>query len=115
MPKLSSADAATIAATELTHALQNPAPAAPFLKLGDEQLDAIKQLAKIFNTSTQQLKSDTHPLPRVKANKQCTALPAPQRVAAPVQPSLLANDLGRLAQGVGTRMPSGTNTIFFIP
>jgi hypothetical protein len=26
----------------------------------------------------------------------------------------LANDLGRLAQGIGTRMPSGTNTIFFI-
>ena len=26
----------------------------------------------------------------------------------------LANDLGRLAQGVGTRMPTGSNTIFFI-
>jgi hypothetical protein len=26
----------------------------------------------------------------------------------------LANDFGRLAQGVGTRMPSGTNTIVFI-
>ena len=26
-----------------------------------------------------------------------------------------ANDFGRLAQGVGTRMPTGTNTIFFIP
>ena len=26
----------------------------------------------------------------------------------------LANDLGRLAQGIGTRMPTGTNTIFFI-
>ena len=25
------------------------------------------------------------------------------------------NEIGRLAQGVGTRMPSGTNTIFFIP
>ena len=27
----------------------------------------------------------------------------------------LANDLGRLAQGVGTRMPTGTNMVFFIP
>ena len=27
----------------------------------------------------------------------------------------LANDLGQLAQGVGTRMPTGTDTIFFIP
>ena len=26
-----------------------------------------------------------------------------------------ANDFGRLAQGVGKRMPTGTNTIFFIP
>ena len=27
----------------------------------------------------------------------------------------LANDLGWLAQGVGTRIPTGTNTVFFIP
>ena len=26
----------------------------------------------------------------------------------------LANDLGCLAQGVGTRMPTGTNTVFFV-
>ena len=26
----------------------------------------------------------------------------------------LANDLCRLAQGVGTRMPTGTNTVFFV-
>ena len=26
-----------------------------------------------------------------------------------------ANEIGRLAQGVGTRIPSGENTIFFIP
>ena len=26
----------------------------------------------------------------------------------------LSNDLGRLAQGVGTRMPTGTNTVFFV-
>ena len=26
----------------------------------------------------------------------------------------LANDLGRLSQGVGTRMPTGTNTVFFV-
>ena len=26
----------------------------------------------------------------------------------------LANDLGLLAQGVSTRMPNGTNTVFFI-
>ena len=26
-----------------------------------------------------------------------------------------ANDFGRLAQGVGTRIPTDTNTIFFVP
>ena len=26
-----------------------------------------------------------------------------------------ANEIGELAQGVGTSMPSGTSTIFFIP
>ena len=26
-----------------------------------------------------------------------------------------ADDFGRLAQGIGTRMPQGTNAIFFIP
>ena len=28
--------------------------------------------------------------------------------------TIMANDLGRLAQGVGTRMTTGTNTVFFI-
>ena len=27
----------------------------------------------------------------------------------------MANEIGQLAQGVGTRIPYGTNTIFFIP
>ena len=29
--------------------------------------------------------------------------------------TILANDLGRLAKSVGTRMPTCTNTVFFIP
>ena len=32
----------------------------------------------------------------------------------PIWEKALANDLGRLAQGVGTRMPTGNNTIFFV-
>ena len=88
MPALSSADAATAAATALTHALANPAPAAPFVKLGDAQLEAIKQLSSIFETAIQQ-KNDTitHGLPRVNPSKQCSASPAPQRVVAPVPAS----------------------------
>jgi hypothetical protein len=36
-------------------------------------------------------------------------------VDAAIWKKACANDFGRLAQGVGTRMPTGTNTIFFIP
>ena len=32
-----------------------------------------------------------------------------------IRKNSFANEIGRLAQGVGTRMPYGTNTIFFIP
>ena len=36
-------------------------------------------------------------------------------VNAAIWQKACANDFGRLAQGVGTRMPTGTNTIFFVP
>ena len=73
MKLLSSLDAATTAAADLTHALLNPAPAAPFAHIGQEQTAALKQLANIFNSATntkaaQQKQSDTHPLPRVTAS-----------------------------------------------
>ena len=48
MPRMSSAGNATIAAKELTNALLNPAPAAPFATIGNDQLVALKQLALIF-------------------------------------------------------------------
>ena len=48
VPKLSSADNAARAAQELTEALLNPAPAAPFAMFGDETMMAIRHLATIF-------------------------------------------------------------------
>ncbi len=64
MPKLLSADNAMRAAQELTEALQNPAPAAPFAMLGSEKLGALKDLARIFSDA----------LPRVeKGNKPDSA------------------------------------------
>jgi hypothetical protein len=235
VPKTSSADAATDAARALADALANPAPAAPFARHGDAQMQAINELARIFTNTVQAAPSTTAnapahsprvavPSPRVptpapatpsnsgyrlrsryataplvaanlertanKANavidtttcqSPCDAqrkalaeltrifitsmpavqprvpVPAPSpRVPtpSPVTPLVaadherhaqanvvideatgqsleyrhlsrgpdkaiwiqaLANDLGRLAQGVGTRMPTGTNTIFFLP
>ena len=38
MPYISSTENATIAARELTHALQNPTPASPFSNIGDKQM-----------------------------------------------------------------------------
>jgi hypothetical protein len=48
MPSMSSKDLASIAALELSHALQNPAPAAPFSQIGMAQLQALRQLSDIF-------------------------------------------------------------------
>jgi hypothetical protein len=40
-----------IAALELSHALQNPAPAAPFSHIGTAHLQALRQLSDIFSAA----------------------------------------------------------------
>ena len=54
MPFRSSAENATIAATELIHALRNPAPAAPYAHIGDAQMQELDQLAENFQHATVQ-------------------------------------------------------------
>ena len=54
MPFRSLAENATIAATELIHALRNPAPAALYAHIGDAQIQALDQLAEIFQRATVQ-------------------------------------------------------------
>jgi hypothetical protein len=51
MPNTSSKDLASIAALELSNALQNPAPAAPFSHIGTAQLQALRQLSDIFSAA----------------------------------------------------------------
>jgi hypothetical protein len=51
MPRTSSKDLASIAALELSHALQHPAPAAPFSQIGTAQLHALRQLSDIFSAA----------------------------------------------------------------
>jgi hypothetical protein len=48
MPHLSSQEMAIQAARELTFALRNPAPAAPFARLGFKQHESLARLANIF-------------------------------------------------------------------
>jgi hypothetical protein len=51
MQHTSSKDMARIAALELSNALQNPAPAAPFSHIGTSQLHALRQLSDIFSAA----------------------------------------------------------------
>ena len=60
---MSSSDNAIIAARELTHALLNPAPAAPFATIGDAQSSALKQLADFCQNATTTLPSSPPQLP----------------------------------------------------
>jgi hypothetical protein len=187
MPKTSSANAASAAATALIHALRHLAPALPFPNLGDDQLAALDQLAAIFQMVSG---PSTEPPPRVESNEppQTTSAhrnplyssPAAPICNKPTSPRLpvssptpaapthryplrstqhhansatsdlfahvhqantvvnpitgqvqeyrhllqgpnaptwthsFANEVERLSQGVGTRMPSGTETIWWI-
>jgi len=66
MPAQSSANAAMQAAKDLIHALQHPYLATPF-DVGDKQLQALKQLATIFEQALQQpLIPDKPAAPRVE-------------------------------------------------
>jgi hypothetical protein len=47
MPNTSSKDLASIAALELSNALQNPAPAAPFSHIGTAQLQALLLIPQV--------------------------------------------------------------------
>jgi hypothetical protein len=51
MPQSSSANAAREAASDLTHALQHPTPAAPFTHISNDQMQALRALAQIFATT----------------------------------------------------------------
>jgi hypothetical protein len=51
MSRTASKAMATIAAQELTHAMLHPAPAAPFRAIGGAQLEALRQLATIFDAA----------------------------------------------------------------
>jgi hypothetical protein len=53
MPCTSSKDISSIAAMELSDALQHPAPAAPFSQIGTAQLQAMRQLSDIFSRCCQ--------------------------------------------------------------
>jgi hypothetical protein len=89
MPQTSSNDLAAIAALELSNALQNPAPAAPFSHIGTASFQALRHLSEIFSAA---LPSTTtqHVPPMCQAFSQFrnTVPPAPvPLVGSPTQAS----------------------------
>jgi hypothetical protein len=58
-PFPSSHDLATQAAADLMHALLHPQPAGPFFQVGNEQKNALKRLASIFEGAKQQKTKNT--------------------------------------------------------
>ena len=56
MPRISSADAATLAAQDLIESLQNLVPAAPFATLNYTYNKALRFLAEIFKTKPKNAK-----------------------------------------------------------
>jgi hypothetical protein len=72
VPGISSADAAAIAEVDLTHALMQPTPTTPLKQPGTERMQAIKNLASIFEEMAP---------PRVAAMEQRTSISP--RMASP--------------------------------
>jgi hypothetical protein len=109
MPHMSSADAATLAAQDLTHTLLHPAPAAPFATLSNTQAEAIAQLAEIFRQVTPRPRPPRllpppadespipekipHPPPRVRSKPNHTPpIPVPTPTSSPRVPRSVAPD-----------------------
>jgi hypothetical protein len=68
VPGLSSADAATIAALDLTNALANPTPTTPFKQRGTDRMQEIKKLAAIFESMAPKrtpVNKHTEPTPKM--------------------------------------------------
>jgi hypothetical protein len=88
VPQLSSAGAAIRAVIELCWAIQNPAPASPLSALGDEQMQAIQQLADIFATMTPKHREPASPprVPTIPTLRQRCSTPEPAVTAAPPAP-----------------------------
>ena len=86
MPTTSSSDAAIFAACDLIHALQHPAPTAPFAQLGTDQAQALHQLATIFDRAMhpQQAHSlPATPSPRVDRPSPRVDIPSPMMTRSP--------------------------------
>jgi hypothetical protein len=91
MPHLSSRGIAIQAARELTFALRNPAPVAPFARLGYKQHEALARIANIFKEIAAPEPCEEQVIPK-KPSNQAPLAPMPHAEAPVSIPSLLAQD-----------------------
>jgi hypothetical protein len=110
IPRLSSTDTIIKSAIDLIDALQNPAPAAPFAKLGKDPLAALHHLATIFQTTTggtsQRVNDPSPPPPRVDNS------PTPDE---PVSPRYQTRQQTRLQQCNLVQMTKSEHTMLLTP
>ena len=88
VPFMSTADAATKAATDLIDILKHPTPPTTYPHLGDEKMKALNDLADIFNTT---IETPTR-LPRVQPTIALPPLPipVPAPTILPASPRVIA-------------------------
>jgi hypothetical protein len=75
MPHTSSNDLDSIAALELSNALQNPAPAEPFSHIGTAQLQSLRQLSDIFSAALPSKTAQHAPPVAQTSSKSRSAVP----------------------------------------
>ena len=102
MPALSSADAAIRAAIDLCWALRNPSPASPLAPVGDEQMQALAQLERIFSVSARQPTSTAAAPPRPPEH----LAPAVVRVQLPAARAAPCPPLGAARAPVAPAIPA---------
>jgi hypothetical protein len=116
---MSCTSAATIAAKELTNALQNSAPATPFATICNAQLVALKQLANIFPIATAQPKITNHNVPTERVAIAIPTIVPPRVEQAPYtgtsgnQPHLIFTP-GKIYVPMQTRLFNGTYSFDFL-
>jgi hypothetical protein len=85
MPRLSSTDRLIMAANDMTDALQNPHPEAPFTQVGDYTISALTALAEIFKLKLQKVQTPALPAaPPKVALRPCLAESSHQMLASPM-------------------------------
>ena len=123
MPYRSSTENGTISARELTHALQNPTPASPFSNIRYKQMEALHQLAKLFQQAVTKIENTPNSvappnITQTRQDPQAQIQTATQKHNAhPHRPNIIEDDnsnqpqkLAHKDQPLGLFLPPQRNT-----